>query len=229
LVFYLRREDRREGYPLENDVQRGTKARDIFWIPTPKTFLRPDGRKVLAPSFTPDQRPINAQKTETWPGAPLVPTGDPLLANVGPGSYAARRDEPYKTFDGHDLLAPLRIATNFAVPAESANPVGYEVVGADRGEVGVIADLWVDRAESILRYYEVTLNGGKSVLLPIHFADVDNARRRVIVNALEARQFAGIPTIKDPDHVTLLEEDKVSAYYGAGTLYATPARAEPLL
>ena len=87
LVFYLRREDRREGYPLENDVQRGTKARDIFWIPTPKTFIRPDGRKVQAPSFTPDTRPISAKKTEPWPGAPLVPTGNPLLANVGPGSY----------------------------------------------------------------------------------------------------------------------------------------------
>ena len=31
------------------------------------------------------------------------------------------------------------------------------------------------------------------------------------------------------DQVTLLEEEKISAYYGAGTLYATPQRQEPLV
>jgi photosynthetic reaction center H subunit len=29
--------------------------------------------------------------------------------------------------------------------------------------------------------------------------------------------------------VTLLEEEKIMAYFGAGTLYATPARAEAIL
>ena len=32
-----------------------------------------------------------------------------------------------------------------------------------------------------------------------------------------------------PIRVTMLEEEKIAAYYGAGTLYATPERAEPLL
>ena len=44
-----------------------------------------------------------------------------------------------------------------------------------------------------------------------------------------ASQFADVPALRNPDEVTLLEEEKVTAYYGAGTLYATPARAEPLL
>ncbi len=229
LIFYLRREDRREGYPLESEAQRGFKPRDIIWIPAPKTFRRADGREVKAPNFKADARPISARKTEVWPGAPLAPTGDPMRANVGPGSYAERADETYKTADGRDLIAPLRLATNFAVPADSANPSGYAVYGADRAQGGVISDLWVDRAESILRYYEVALSTGKRVLLPVYFADVDAKRRRVTVNALLASQFAGVPTTRDPDKVTLLEEDKVSAYYGAGTLYATPARVEPLL
>jgi photosynthetic reaction center H subunit len=229
LIFYLRREDRREGYPLESEGQRGLKARDIFWIPTPKTFWRWDGQRVNAPNFKADARPINATKTELWPGAPLTPTGDPLLANVGPGSYADRSDIPYKTAEGHDLLAPLRVATNFAVPADCANPTGYAVIGTDKVQAGVVRDLWVDRAESILRYYEVDLATGKRVLLPVHFADIDAGRRTVTVKALKASQFAGVPATKDPDRVTLLEEDKVSAYYGAGTLYATPARLEPLL
>ena len=42
-------------------------------------------------------------------------------------------------------------------------------------------------------------------------------------------QFVDVPTTQDPDQVTMLEEEKIAAYYGAGTLYATPARAEPLL
>jgi len=42
-------------------------------------------------------------------------------------------------------------------------------------------------------------------------------------------QFAAAPTTSNPDRVTLLEEEKITAYYGGGTLYATPQRVEPLL
>jgi photosynthetic reaction center H subunit len=38
-----------------------------------------------------------------------------------------------------------------------------------------------------------------------------------------------VPALKSPDRVTLLEEEKIMAYYGAGTLYATADRQEPLL
>ena len=229
LVFWLRREDRREGYPLVSEVTGHFKARNVIWIPEPKTFRLPDGRKVQAPNFKADERPVNARKVEPWPGAPLTPTGDPLSAGVGPGSYAARADLPYKTADGHDLLAPLRVATNYAVPAEGTSPVGFEVVGLDGASAGVIRDLWVDRAESVLRYFEVTLTGGKNVLLPVHFADVSSGRRRVTVKAIKGSQFPGVPTTKNADRVTLAEEDKISGYYGAGTLYATADRLEPFL
>lgn len=229
LVFYLRREDRREGYPLESDAEPGLKARDIIWIPRPKTFRRSDGREVSVPNFRADTRTINARKTEPWPGAPLEPNGDPMLAGVGPGSYAERADETYKTVHGQDLIVPLRVATNYGVPEEGANPIGFAVFGADRAQSGVVRDLWVDRAECMLRYYEVEVAGGRRVLLPVTFANVDAKRRRVKVNALMATQFAGVPGTRNPDKVTLLEEDKIVAYYGAGTLYASPARAEPLL
>ena len=81
----------------------------------------------------------------------------------------------------------------------------------------------------MLRYYEVETPEGRRVLLPVHFADVDSKRRRIGVNALLAEQFAEVPAIRNPDQVTLLEEDKIAAFYGGGTLYATAARAEPLL
>jgi photosynthetic reaction center H subunit len=229
LLFYLRREDRREGYPLESESEPGLKARDVIWIPRPKTFRRSDGREVSVPNFRADTRPVNATKTEPWPGAPLQPNGDPMLAGVGPGSYAERADETYKTADGHDLIVPLRVASNYGVPAEGVNPIGFVVWAADRAQAGIVRDLWVDRAECVLRYYEVDTADGRRVLLPVNFANVDTKRRRISVNALLAGQFAGVPAIRNPDKVTLLEEDKITAYYGAGTLYATAARAEPLL
>ena len=97
LIFYLRREDRREGYPLEDEAAGRLKDPGFLLIPAPKTFRRSDGRQVSAPNFRADTRSINATKTEPWPGAPLQPNGDPMLAGVGPGSYAERADETGKT------------------------------------------------------------------------------------------------------------------------------------
>jgi photosynthetic reaction center H subunit len=53
--------------------------------------------------------------------------------------------------------------------------------------------------------------------------------RGVVVDSVMGSDFAGVPTTRSPDTVTFLEEERIMAYYGAGTLYASPARAEPLL
>jgi photosynthetic reaction center H subunit len=37
-----------------------------------------------------------------------------------------------------------------------------------------------------------------------------------------------VPAIRDASQVTLLEEEKVMAYFGAGLLYAEPSRVDPL-
>ncbi len=232
LIFYLRREDRREGYPLESEAMGRQKERGFLLIPTPKTFLLSNGHTVSAPRFDVDPRALNAAKTAPWPGAPLAPVGDPMLAGVGPGSYALRADVPEQTFDGRDLIVPFRIATNYAVASEDRNPVGMQVIGADGKVGGIVTDLWVDRGESVLRYYEVetgTAEASRRVLLPVTFSRVDQARKRIHVEAILGRQFAAAPTTRDADKVTLLEEEKITAYYGAGTLYATAQRAEPLL
>jgi len=228
LIWYLRKEDRREGYPLESEVA-GLKPRGWLFLPEPKSFRLADGSVIQAPTYLPDARPINAVKVEPWPGAPLEPLGDPLLAGVGPGSWAVRPDVPYKTAEGQNLLAPLRIATSFAVAPEGGNPLGFTVIAGDRRAAGTVTDLWVDRAESVLRYYEVALENSRSVLAPVHFAEVNFRARTVIIKALRADQFASVPTLKTPDAVTMQEEEKISAFYGGGTLYATPARTEPLL
>ena len=200
-----------------------------LFIPSPKTFHLADGSMVTAPTLIGDTREIKAAKVEPWPGAPLEPIGDPLLAGVGPGSWNVRPEKPYQTFDGHDVVAPLRVATNFAVAADGGNPLGFTVIGVDRKVAGAIKDLWIDRAESLLRYYEIGLTGGKSALVPVHFADVDFRTRTIKINSLTAQQIELVPALKNPDRVTMQEEDRVAAFYGGGTLYSTPARAEPLL
>ena len=91
LIFYLRREDRREGYPLENEAAGHTKARGFLLIPTPKRFRMHGGEVVEAPRFDVDPRELKAEKVEPWPGAPLQPVGDPMLAEVGPGAYALKK------------------------------------------------------------------------------------------------------------------------------------------
>jgi photosynthetic reaction center H subunit len=228
LILYLRGEDRREGYPLESEVMGRPKDRGFLFIPTPKIFRREGGEEIAAPNFVRDPWPANAAKVEPWPGAPLQPIGNPMLAGVGPGSYALRADVAEKMHDGRNVLAPLRIATNFAVAAENVSPIGFEVVGADRQAGGIVKDIWVDQSEVMLRYYEVAV-GAKSVLLPVNFSDVNSKLKRIVVEAILGDQFADVPVTKASDEVTKLEEEKVMAYYGAGTLYATPERSEPLL
>ena len=229
LCWYLRQEDRREGYPLVNDATGKMNDRGFLYIPEAKTFRMPDGSAVQAPTCQGDTRPVNGTQVESWPGAPIEPNGNPLSAGVGPGSWNVRPDVTAKTLEGQNLVVPLRVATHFAVPAEQKSPVGFKVIGADGKAAGVVKDLWVDRGESQVRYFELALDAGGAILAPVCFVDVFRGKRIVKINALTSTQFAGVPKAKASDSVTMQEEEKIAAYYGAGTLYATPDRAEPLL
>ncbi|MDG9415066.1 hypothetical protein OLF88_11460, partial [Streptococcus pneumoniae] len=65
LVFYLRREDRREGYPLENEAVGRLKSPDPILIPTPKAFRLSSGHTMWAPHTNIAQDgPIPSRKVE---------------------------------------------------------------------------------------------------------------------------------------------------------------------
>jgi photosynthetic reaction center H subunit len=51
-------------------------------------------------------------------------------------------------------------------------------------------------------------------------------RTEVVVEAIMGEHFAQIPATKLPGQVTSLEEEKITAFFGAGTLYADPKRTE---
>nr|MBV6631016.1 photosynthetic reaction center subunit H [Oceanococcus sp. HetDA_MAG_MS8] len=232
LIFYLHRENKREGYPLECDPPLGPRNRSVGFpdLPDPKTWILADGSTLQAPRPEKPAPELQARKAYNFPGAPLDPVGDPLSAGVGPGSYAQRDDEPDLMWDGSVRMAPTRLATEFHVDENDPDPRGMPVWGLDGEAAGEVVDFWVDKAEPRIIFLEMALaSDGTHVLIPMNFVNLRKNPQRVQIDALKAEQFAGIPRLKDPDQATRLEEDKIMAYYGAGTLYATQDRLEPLL
>ncbi len=140
LIFWLRREDRREGYPTESDTTTRIDDQSRLMIPAPKTFLLPHGGTAVAPDFARDKRELLAARISPAAGFPSNPVGDPMLSNVGPASYAQRADTVELTREGHNLIVPLRIAREFAFDA-GPDPRGWSVVAADGKVAGVVKDL----------------------------------------------------------------------------------------
>ena len=227
LIYWLRLEDRREGYPLETDNPAMVLPRNIL-IPEPKTFLLMEGGSVEAPSFYRDNRPIEATRTATAAGSPLEPIGDPMLAGVGPGSFAERVDLPELTTHGADMIVPMRVATDFSITA-GPDPRGWEIVAADGEVPGVVKEIWVDRSDYMVRYLEVELTDGAIRLVPVNMTIVNGESGKVEVASLTGRHFAHVPTTREPDRITLLEEDRICAFFAAGRLYATPRRLGPVV
>jgi photosynthetic reaction center H subunit len=232
LIYYLQRESKREGFPLEGDLPSGERlvTPGIVGMPRPKTFLLAHGDPVTVPGPRRPEPALKAAPGHRWIGAPLEPTGNPMLDGVGPGSYANRADVPDLTLEGHAKIVPLRVAHGFGVAEKDPDPRGMQVKGAD-GEVGgTVTDLWIDKSEMIFRYMELTVptgNAWRQVLLPMNFARVSDDG--VKVQSILGHQFAQVPGLRHGEQVTFLEEEKIMAYYGGGTLYASPDRQEPLV
>ena len=227
LIYYLVRENHREGYPMETHNGRGHITG--FPIPEPKTFKLAHGGEITVPNLVPSPQTLKAEPAYGWAGSPLVPTGEnPMLDGVGPGAWADRADVPDMDFEGQVKIVPLRIAPDFAVSGKDTDPRGLDVVGGDGVVGGTVIDLWVDKAESLFRYLEVeTTGGGRRVLLPINFARI--RKHQVDVRAIFGEHFSAVPGTRSADQVTQLEEEKIMAYFGAGLLYATPSRLDPLI
>ena len=167
-------------------------------------------------------------------GSPYNPTGNPLVDGVGPAAYADRAEVPDMTAHGQPKIVPMRTAPGFFIAEGDPDPRGLAVKGCDGVVAGRIVEIWVDRAEPQVRYYEVQLiNGGRTVLLPAPFVQWPNfgltKTDHVLVKAITAAQFADVPGIRDAAQITLREEDRISAYYAGGHLYATPERSQPII
>jgi photosynthetic reaction center H subunit len=233
LIIYLRGEDRREGFPLQSDTPPYKRLSRFIGIPKPKTFLLANGETRIAPRDEVSIPVTTAAPVGGWPGAPLSPIGDPMLAAVGPGAYAHRHDVPEHMFgSGEVMIVPLSADPTFMLAAEDPDPRGMTVIGGDGKVAGTVCDVWIDRSEVIVRFLEVAVpvvGGVHHVLVPKPIANIDAGRRQVKVRDILSTQFVNVPTTKSPTQITSLEEDKIAAYYAGGDLYATAARQEPLI
>ena len=232
LIYYLHREDKREGYPLISERSPFVTVQGFPEIPSPKTFLTQHG-PVYAPRVEPPDV-LNARPTAKWLGSPLEPTGDPMLSGMGPGAWAQRRaDIPDYTFDDNlPKIVPLRSVPEFFLAWEDPNVIGMAVFGTDGVQAGKVIDAWVDRSEVVIRYVEVELINpatAKSVLMPMNFLSINAKRREIRTKFITGAQFATVPATKAAATVTMLEEEKIMAYFGGGSFYAVPGRTEPLL
>ncbi len=232
LIYYLQTENMREGYPLEDDDGKLAANQGPFPVPDPKTFKLPHGRgTVTVPSVENEtahrRTDLALRKTAAGNGFPFEPTGDPLADGVGPASWAPRRDMPELDGKGHPKIVPMSAHEHFRVSA-GRDPRGLPVMAGDGEIVGTISDMWIDEPEQLVRFLEISLDadhGGGTRLVPIQLVRIKSDR--VQVQSIFGKHFAGVPQTKSRTQVTLLEEDKIAAYYAGGKLYASAERLEP--
>jgi len=158
-----------------------------------------------------------------------MPTGDAMVDGVGPASWAPRRDVAELDAHGHAKIQPMSSLADFKISA-GRDPRGKPVVTGDGEVVGRVTDMWVDVPEQYVRYLTMDVNPegtGKIRMIPANFARIKSDR--VVIRSLHSHNIDGIPTIKGANEITLLEEEKIMAWFGGGTLYATPTRADPVL
>ncbi|MDY7097138.1 MAG: photosynthetic reaction center subunit H [Pseudomonadota bacterium] len=239
LVFYLNRESRREGYPLEDEWNGRLDPPSLFQGDK-KVFDLPHGRGTYVPEDV-ARDPVDVPATRAFPagGAPYVPTGDAMKDGMGPAAWANRQDYPDLTFDGRPRIVPIGDSHEIEIAPNDPNIVGWDVYDMNVDHVGKVSDIWVDQSEHIIRYLEIETNAGDKVLAPMFVAVVQTKgllagllpenKELVQIDAITAAQYADVPRIKTPGQITRLEEDKIMAYFGGGYMYATPERAEPFL
>lgn len=229
LIFYLRREDRREGYPLEDELTgRVETPGGPLSTASPKFFRLPDGQGTIRMPASADRDPVNiaARRHENFGGAPYYPTGNPLKDGVGPAGYAQRAKFPDRDSHGNLRIVPMSTLPDFRVATQDRNPLGMRVIGADGQVAGTVCELWVDRAEHVIRYLEVD-TGNAKVLAPMPMANV--RRAEIVLDAINAADFAEAPVPATAGQITRDEEERIVAYFGAGYLYANAERQEPWL
>jgi photosynthetic reaction center H subunit len=235
LVYYLRREDKRDGYPLDSDRTAISGGRIVVqgWpaIPPPKKFLL--HHDPAPKEFVRKERDLRGLLTpaEGYPGAPMVPLGDPMQDGVGPASYAERLDVPDVTFDEQlPKIVPLRAANGYYLAEEdpgSARDGCRHLRWRHRGQVrrclgGPVRDLRPpDRGRA---------RGRRP-----HRAGADHAGPRERRPAEDLRQVRhGQAARRRAPHAEPRRDhaeggDRIAGYFAGGHMYATRDRLGPFV
>lgn len=229
LILYLLQEGKREGFPLDGYTDKMKFGVFFPPMPEPKTYLLPHGGEKQVPDYVADRRPVAGKRIYRDYDSPMDPTGDPLVDGLGPAAWSERSDTPDMDLHGHPRIVPMRVAPGFDLAEGEVDPRGMAVMAADDVVVGKVADLWIDRMESLIRYLEVDLEDGSKRLVPMTLSRLWRDARRIDVKSITSAQFANVPVTKVAEEITLLEEDKIGGYFSGGHFWATPERREPLI
>ena len=292
LIFYLRMEDRREGYPLESEVTGEPIDPGAIYGPSLKVFKLPDGSTL--DTMRPDTRPLALKPMEVFSGGASEPTGDPMIDGVGAAAWVERRDVVDRTGEGEPRIVPMRLLPDYSVAEQDIDPRGLPVIACDGEVAATVKDIWLDRGECFIRYLELELPQEKqaapspapavaeaptaqapvadapmgetaptgeatpmggdapvapaptapapqpapapvvqaptgALLMPMTMVRLSSRPAQVKTGSIRSDQFADVPRTKSLDQITLLEEEKVMAYFTGGYLYAKPERQEPLI
>lgn len=224
LVWHLRKEDKREGYPLEVEGPDGRIHHVEGWppVPEPKVFMRPhDPGFAQAPREHDPELEIPRHR---WPapGYPLDQGDDPLEEGLGAAAWTRLREEkPDLDVEGEPKLTSLNANSDYFVPEGDPDPRGWPILGADGKEVGTIRDLWFNRAEYFLRYFEFTVHGEDGGrLAPAFFVEVLPDKRIAQAITLTAKDLARTPTRSHEDVITMREEDRLNGWFAGGIVYS---------
>ena len=84
LILYLRREDKREGYPLESERSGDIRVEGFPKVPSAKVFELSDGSRFEAPHDESDERPLHAVPPAVRPPAAAL-QGARVVSDAGGG------------------------------------------------------------------------------------------------------------------------------------------------
>lgn len=228
MVWFLRRNDKREGYPMYASPFTRQRLLGFPLPPPPHTYVLNEGGRTDTPHLYQQAGP-RAEPFRRFDGTPYTPVGNPLTACLGPGAWVMRRDEPMMTEKHEPVLKPLRELDDWTIAAGETDPRGMTVFDWRWRGVGRVHDIWVDRAIRIIRLLEIDLDGGGRVLTPIYHTNINEKRREVRVTALQAHQFPGIPMPAQDNLITAREDERLNAYFAAGRFYRQSDLTDPQL
>jgi photosynthetic reaction center H subunit len=229
LVIYLQKENMREGYPLESEITgKPIMVGPFMPLPKAKTFKLPHGHGDVSDAQHRqgrgrDRAPEEPRDAPDRAVVRLALRADrrPDGRRRRPGRLCAARGHPRAQHRGRPRIVPLRAYNDWSIAEEDSDIRGWPVRGCDGKEAGTVKDLWVDRSDSLFRYIEIDL-GERSVLCPFFAARVE-IQGKLSASTRSPRRSSPRAGPRDERQITLLEEEKVQAYYAGGKLYGSPS------
>lgn len=112
-----------------------------------------------------------------------------------------------------DHLQALSEMKNYKVSDEDPDVRGWQVVGSDGRSLGVVRDLLIDPSRMKAEYFAITNKSEEARLVPAASAELDSARRYVIVDSASAEPDNGtaaresVPDYSDDRRMTRAEEE----------------------